>query len=247
MNADQSDAVEVAPSPGLVTAWAVLGILPLEQVPLWAAHWLAEGLDGEVLRELAGLSGADVQAVRELLPGALAEVGVDVSGPRRSALLDPAAALELVRATRSAQDVYNGMLTKHVTPALRSQGLTGARGRYQLPSRDWWALLGFQKDHYSDASSVRFTISLSVVARSTWAALRTSSSGLPRTASAITYYVDGGVEPMRLGSLVPPGNDKWWALTPAESLKPVITEVLHDLDTYGLPWLRKQVHGSTVG
>lgn len=54
-----------------MTAWAVLDILPLEQVPLWAAHWLAQGLDGEVLRELAGLSGADSQAVRELLPRAL--------------------------------------------------------------------------------------------------------------------------------------------------------------------------------
>ncbi len=45
------------PTPRLVAAWLVVGGLATESVPLWAAHWLAQGQDGEALRELAGLHG----------------------------------------------------------------------------------------------------------------------------------------------------------------------------------------------
>jgi hypothetical protein len=66
------------PSPELVAAWFVLGQAVLERAPWWAAHWLAAGQDGEALRELAGLNGRDVRAVRDLLQGALAEMSVDL-------------------------------------------------------------------------------------------------------------------------------------------------------------------------
>lgn len=95
---------------------------------------------------------------------------MDVTGPRRSVVLDTTAALEMVRATRTAQDVYDQMLSEHITPALRSRGMTGARGRYRLPSPDWWAMLGFQKHKRNDASRVRFAIGLTVVARTRWEA-----------------------------------------------------------------------------
>ena len=35
------------PSPELVAVWAKLGMIPSERVPLWAAHWLVAGHDGE--------------------------------------------------------------------------------------------------------------------------------------------------------------------------------------------------------
>jgi hypothetical protein len=69
------------PSPGLVAAWLAVGRLRPERVPLWAAYWLAEGFDGEALRELAGLHGDDPYDVRDLLPAALREAGVDVPLP----------------------------------------------------------------------------------------------------------------------------------------------------------------------
>ncbi len=34
------------PSPQIVAAWEQLGLLPTEKVPLWAAHWLVAGYDG---------------------------------------------------------------------------------------------------------------------------------------------------------------------------------------------------------
>jgi hypothetical protein len=73
-----SNSSEEAPAPRLVAAWMRLDILAAESVPLWAAHWLVAGYDGDTLVELAGLSGRDTRAVRELLPGAFAEMGVEV-------------------------------------------------------------------------------------------------------------------------------------------------------------------------
>ena len=66
------------PAPALVAAWFALGTLPTERVPMWAAQWLAAGLDGPSLRVLAGLSGSDPHDVRDLLPDVLGEVGAPV-------------------------------------------------------------------------------------------------------------------------------------------------------------------------
>jgi hypothetical protein len=43
----------------------------MERIPWWAAQWLVDGRDGAALRELAGLDGRDVRAVRDLLPAVL--------------------------------------------------------------------------------------------------------------------------------------------------------------------------------
>lgn len=69
------------PTPELVAAWLALGCLAPERVPVWAAFWLADGKDGEALRELAGTSGRDPREVRDVLPAALREAGVDVPSP----------------------------------------------------------------------------------------------------------------------------------------------------------------------
>lgn len=59
---------------------ADLDTLPTERIPLWAAHWIAAGYDGQTLAELAGLHGDDPHEVRELLPAALAECSVSTPG-----------------------------------------------------------------------------------------------------------------------------------------------------------------------
>ena len=53
-------------------------MLPTEQIPRWAAFWLADGHDGAAPIELAGLHGDDPREVRDLLPAALADCGVAV-------------------------------------------------------------------------------------------------------------------------------------------------------------------------
>jgi hypothetical protein len=66
------------PTPELVAACAALDILAADLVPLWAAHWLVQGYDGEALRTLAGLSGNDRYDVEEILPAALADCAVAI-------------------------------------------------------------------------------------------------------------------------------------------------------------------------
>ncbi|QWF79986.1 hypothetical protein [Amycolatopsis sp. CA-230715] len=65
------------PSPELVAAGAAVGLIHVERVPLWAAHWLAGGLgDSDALVVLAALDGTDGDEVRAVLPQALASCGV---------------------------------------------------------------------------------------------------------------------------------------------------------------------------
>jgi hypothetical protein len=66
------------PSPEVVASWAQLGLLPAEKVPLWAAHWLVAGYDGEHVVHLAGLHGDDPHEVRDSLPAALLDCGVEL-------------------------------------------------------------------------------------------------------------------------------------------------------------------------
>lgn len=65
-------------TPQAVAAEYALGNADIERVPWYAAEWLARGHDGPALRELAGLDHRDPLLVRELLPHALAEIGMAV-------------------------------------------------------------------------------------------------------------------------------------------------------------------------
>jgi hypothetical protein len=73
------------PTPETAAARTRLGLLPTERVPMWAAHWIVAGYDGESLVLLAGLHGDDPFDVRDALSGALRDCGVAVPGsiPKR--------------------------------------------------------------------------------------------------------------------------------------------------------------------
>ena len=68
--------VDSVPSPHLVAAWWVLGRLPIERVPWWAAQWLADGYDSDALAELAGLGVRDTYIIHDLLPTVLDDLSV---------------------------------------------------------------------------------------------------------------------------------------------------------------------------
>ncbi|MEV0051443.1 hypothetical protein AB0H34_13200 [Saccharopolyspora shandongensis] len=73
------------PTPELVAAWATLQVAAADRIPLWAAHWLAQGYDGEALRTLAGLSGADSREVNDVLPAALADCAATIPSSEETA------------------------------------------------------------------------------------------------------------------------------------------------------------------
>ena len=54
-------------------------------IRLWAAHWLVVGYDGEHLVYLAGLHGDDPWDVRDALPEALRECGVEIPSDEAAA------------------------------------------------------------------------------------------------------------------------------------------------------------------
>ena len=66
------------PSPGAATILTHFGQLRPEKIPLWAAHWLVAGYDGEHLVHLAGLHGDDPREVGDALPAALRDCGVEL-------------------------------------------------------------------------------------------------------------------------------------------------------------------------
>ncbi len=78
------DVGQLIPVPvfGRCLPWHELGLLPTDRVPMWAAHWLVQDMDGETLRILAGLDGRDPHEVRDVLAEALTDTGTAM--PSRS-------------------------------------------------------------------------------------------------------------------------------------------------------------------
>jgi hypothetical protein len=74
----QFQADDGVPSPEIAAVWARLDMLPPERAPLWAAHWLVAGYDGEHVVHLAGLPRDDSREIRDILPGALQDCGVSL-------------------------------------------------------------------------------------------------------------------------------------------------------------------------
>jgi hypothetical protein len=92
------------PTPDLVAAWVTLDTIPPERIPLWAAHWLVQGYDGEALATLAGFSGVDPYEVHDVLPVALADCGVSIPGSDAAAAQVAFTKLACMHADRRATE-----------------------------------------------------------------------------------------------------------------------------------------------
>jgi hypothetical protein len=60
--------VDEAPTREYAAALWVLGVLPVDRVPWWAAEWLARGDDTDAIAELAGLNAQYPREIHDLLP-----------------------------------------------------------------------------------------------------------------------------------------------------------------------------------
>ena len=90
-------------SPGLVASWLVLGTLPTERIPYFAAHWLVQGYDGPSVVTLAGLSGDDPHEVRDVLDAALGDCGV-ARPPTGTAVMETFTAIARMQADGRAEE-----------------------------------------------------------------------------------------------------------------------------------------------
>jgi hypothetical protein len=84
-----------------------------DERPMRAAHWLAEGMDGDVLRELAWRSAGD-REVDDLWPGALAELGVEVPIARPRRVVMAWAAQQVVAGKQDARWLVSLLAPWHV-------------------------------------------------------------------------------------------------------------------------------------
>jgi hypothetical protein len=83
----------------------------------------------------------------------------------------------------TAQDTLIAMLRESVAPALRDLGFKGSGQNCHLPSDDVWALVGFQKSQWSEATKLTFTANITVASRRIWATAR-ETRNLPERPSA---------------------------------------------------------------
>jgi hypothetical protein len=139
----------------------------------------------------------------------------------------------------TAQARFADMLRLEIASELRSLGFTGSGARYVLPDDDRWLLVGFQKDRYNRADTVRFTVNLTAVGRKAWTDARAGQPWLPEQPSGNAHYPVDGLQVIRLGSLLPPREDRWWEVTTSRGSTRVSAEVLAAIEQAGLPWLRR--------
>lgn len=149
-------------------------------------------------------------------------------------------ATNAVERPATAQEVYVALLAERVSPALRSLGLTGSGGRYSLASDSHWALIGFQRSRFSDRREVSFTINLLVVSRDDWTALAAGRPEVGDRPHAGTHY-GGPVENIRIGKLLPSGEDTWWRIGPRDQIDGIAREIMTSLTDFAVPWLRSRL------
>jgi hypothetical protein len=141
----------------------------------------------------------------------------------------------------SPQQVYAEWMKTAFGPALRAEGMRGSGGRFEFPSEVVWAQLGFQKSTYSDAQEVRFTVNLSVIRRDEWHQQTSAHPHLGERPKP-TFHYGAWADQARIGTLTPEGEDKWWRIVRgAAHLDVVRDDAMHDLLTYGVPWLRERI------
>lgn len=137
------------------------------------------------------------------------------------------------------QEIYADLMKVAFAPALRASGLRGSGGRFELPSARYWAQLGFQKSVHNGGDEMRFTVNVSVVSRDEWARQSAADPCLSKRPSPQMDYGEWA-QPTRIGELAPEGIDKWWRILRGSDGEAVRDDVLHDLLTYAVPWLKRK-------
>ena len=137
---------------------------------------------------------------------------------------------------RTAQAIYADMLRLQIGPRLRALGFTGSGASYVLRDDERWLIVGFQKDRYSTAAIVRFTVNLTAADKRAWAKAHAEQQWLPARPSGNARYPVG--ETIRLGGLMPPGLDHWWAVEASHASNSAAAQVIEAIEFFALPWLR---------
>src|SRR5262245_16788124 len=136
----------------------------------------------------------------------------------------------------TAQDMYRAMHRLELGPRMRALGFKGSGGRYVLPDDHRWLVIGFQKNRYSTAACVSFTVNVTAADKQTWAAHQ-SEPWVPAQPDGNAAYP--WTDTVRLGGLMPHGIDRWWQVGPYCSDASATEDVLDAIEHFALPWLQR--------
>ncbi|MCC9311205.1 DUF4304 domain-containing protein [Kitasatospora sp. RB6PN24] len=143
----------------------------------------------------------------------------------------------------TAQELYRTMMRDRVAPRLRELGWKGSGQRFELPDPRAWVQLGFQSSRSNSASSLKFTINISVIDRQAWGAHQAEHPGLPAQPNPSTHY-GPQFSPVRIGHLLAARQDTWWHISAAQPVDRVIRAangVVASISDYAMPEIRHRL------
>ena len=146
----------------------------------------------------------------------------------------------------TAQELFKVMLRDRIAPALRGLGLKGSGQEFILPSATHWALLGSQRDRYSDARGLRFTVNVNVIERGVWTRAHAAHPWIgPKPRSIVSGYAlrDSelpGFWHRRIGQLMG-RDDHWWSVDTRTDTEALAGEVVNTIASHVLPRIRERM------
>lgn len=127
----------------------------------------------------------------------------------------------------TAQDKFKALLADDFAPWLKQRGFKRRDGTFRRRQDEAWQIVNFQRDKYSHARRLRFTINLGTSLDVLHDDPEWRSRGWP-----LEYECDFR---QRIGQLHK-GEDHWWTVRPLFRTARVRDDVLTALET-ALPWL----------
>jgi hypothetical protein len=117
----------------------------------------------------------------------------------------------------TARERYDTMIRQELGPWLRLHGFKNRRNVFRREDNSGWQVVEFQASQFGSRDDTAFTINLKI--------------GLPEL-SGSKAVVD-----MRIGRLLPGGEDRWWSVDARTDLARLADDVRSALDERALPWL----------
>jgi hypothetical protein len=127
----------------------------------------------------------------------------------------------------TAQDKFKALLAEHFAPWLKERGFKRRESTFRRRHDEAWQIVNFQRDKYSNAGVVRFSINLGVSLDVLHEKPSWQSRGWP-----LEYECDFRE---RIGQLHE-GADHWWKVRPLYPTGRLVNDVHAELEA-ALPWL----------
>lgn len=131
----------------------------------------------------------------------------------------------------SPQDIIKAMVASLHQNRLKALGFRKSGTTWVRPLA-WPQVINIQLSRWNSASEASFTVNLGVSVE----ALHVASEGLPLQGSLKEHDCDIRV---RIGQLMPGGEDKWWKVTPSSDPDQLVEDVFAPIGQVGLPWLER--------